>query len=169
MANHSVISLKTAITPEDVERVVEEINQRRFKGRLHLYSTPELTEGWRAERAWILDVPGTRPKDPGPCNPDENLGFCFWLNKGGRSIETRHSTKIGNNWIYWVMNIHEHELAKAFGQKKFDCGDGDVKTDPDQFGMNYRDYMNAKLPEQTPEDVEYLERRHFSGIPEGWE
>lgn len=169
MANHSVIPLRKSITPEDVERVVAEINQRRFKGRLRLFSTPELTECWRAERAWILEAPDTKPKNPGPCNPDENLGFCFWLNKGGRSIETRHSTKIGNNWIYWVMNIHEHELARAFDVKHFDGGDGNVKTDPDQYGTSFIAHMNAKLPERTPEDIEYLQRRFFDGIPEGWE
>lgn len=168
MANHSVIPLRKAVTPEDVEHVLEEINQRRFGGRLRLVSTPELTAGWRAEKAWLVEAPGTRPKKPDKFfKPDENLCFCFWLNKGGQSIETRHS--VHNSWMYWVMNIHEHELAKAFGLEKFDGGDGDVKTDPDQYGTNFRDHMNAKLPEQTPEDIEYLQKRFFDDIPEGWE
>ena len=45
---------------------------------------------------------------------------------------------------------------------------GMIEADPDQYGVNFRDYMNAKLPEQKPDDIEYLQKHFFDGIPEGW-
>ena len=97
MANHSCISVSQPLTVLDIETVVGEINRRRFKGRFHVPREPELTKMNDARQAWTFQAPGTKPEDPGPFNPDENLGFCFWLNKGGQSIEVRHNPF--NAWI----------------------------------------------------------------------
>lgn len=165
MANHSVISLKKAVTPEDVERAVEAINQRRFGGRLVLR---ELTVPWmRATRGWALTAPGTKP-DPEPIDPEpEDLGFCFWLHKDGLGIETRHG--VHNAWMRWVMYIHEHELARHFGAEEFDGGDGMEPTNPDQYKTNLFDWATRNLKKPLSADDEAYIQKHFtSHIPEGW-
>lgn len=131
----------------------------------------ELTKRWDAERTWIFDVPDTRPKNPGPMYPDENLGFCFWLNQGGQTIEIRHVTL--QSWLRWAQDVFKHELAKALGVDQFDGGDGDVQTDPARYRESCRAfYMRNYTPDKpppTPEDMEFLNRMFFNDIPEGWE
>lgn len=167
MANHSVIPLKTAVTPEDVERHSREIIDRKFKGKINLVHREDLTESWDAERAWIFEVPNSRPKKPGPMWPDENIGFCFWLNKGGRTVELRHV--VLQSWVSWAQSLFEHELAQSFGVKRFNGGDGNVKTDPAQYKDTCKAFYMRNMPDPTPEDMEFLERRIFRDIPEGWE
>lgn len=167
MANHSFINLRRAVTPEDVERAMAKINERRFGGRLVLSSTEELTRAWQAAKAWILEAPGTRPKEPGPCNPDENLCYCFWLTKNRMGIETRHGQF--NSWIRWVMYIHEHELARHFDIGHFDGGDGQVNTDPEQFKKSLFDWATRKLKKPlSDEDAAFIKKRFTDFIPEGW-
>jgi hypothetical protein len=167
MANHSLITLRKAVTPEDVEQVVARINQRRFRGRLTLVSPEGLTEAWQAARAWCVEAPGTRPKDPGPFKPDEDLGFCFWLRRDGQAIETRHG--LDNSWMRWVMYIHEHELARHFGVKRFDGGDGMVPTDPEQFLDSLSDWAARNLTKPlTESDAAYIQKYFTDSIPQGW-
>lgn len=168
MANHSLIELKDAVTPEVIEHHAKEIIDRRFKGKANIERRPDLTRAWRARRAWIFEVPNTRPKTPGPMYPDENLGFCFWLNRGGRSVELRHV--VLQPWLSWALSLFEHELAKSLGVKRFDSGDGMVKTNPAQYKKTSRAFWlrNWKEPPNA-EDNEFLERMFFRFIPEGWE
>lgn len=170
MANHSLITLKTAIQPAEVEAAVAEINKQRFDGRLHLSSTLELTRGWKAARAWVVEVPDTRPEKPSPFAPDENLGFCFWLHRDGLGIETRHDFgTLTNGWIRWIMYIHEHELAKHFGVTRFDGGDGPIKTDPAKYKGTFYEYAvrSLKKPLST-EDEAYVQGLIQKDVPEGW-
>lgn len=167
MANHSLIHLKRRASPEQVEAAFTEVNQRRFKGRLRLTSDAELTTTWGSARAWLLEAPDTRPKEPGPCYPDEDLGFCFWLHKDGRWIESRHAGL--NSWVSWVQHIFEHEFAKHFGVKRFDSGDGLVPTDPDQFKTTFYDWATRNFDKPlSKDDADFLQRRMFDHVPEGW-
>lgn len=167
MANHSVITLKAPVFPEVVERHAQDVVRRRFKGKVNILHKEELTKMWSAVRAWIFEVPNTRPKEPGPMHPDENLGFCFWLNKGGQTIEIRHV--ILQPWVSWAQAVFKHELAQAFGVSRFDGGDGNVKTNPAQYKDSCRAFYTRNFKTPTPEDLEFLERQIFQYIPEGWE
>ena len=168
MANHTCISLSQPLTVLDVETVVQEVNRRRFKGRFHVPREPELTKMNDARQAWTFQAPGTKPEDPGPFNPDENLGFCFWLNKGGQSIEVRHNPF--NAWISWVRNVFDHELAKGLRVSRFDSGDGMVKTDPAQFKDTAKAYYMRDFIEPLSEkDRDFIQWAILRHIPEGWE
>lgn len=167
MANHSIIELKEAVTPKDVERHAKEVIDRRFKGKVNIEIRPDLARAWRARCAWLFEVPNTRPKTPGPMYPDENLCFCFWLNKGDQTIELRHV--VLQPWVYWAQSLFEHELAQSFGVEEFDGGDGMVKTDPARYQDTARAFWTRNMPDPTPDELEFLERQYFRHIPEGWE
>jgi len=168
MANHSRFSVTRTVTPETVEWHFASINDRLFKGRLELTTTEELTQAWQSGRAWILEAPGTRPKEPGPWDPDENLGFCFWLHKNGKTIEFRHV--VFNSWIRWVQDRFKHELAQELGVKTLnDDGVGDIPVNPKQYRDTFYNYAtrNFKKPLQ-PLDLEAVQSLMLRFQPEGW-
>lgn len=166
MPNQSRIRLKTAVEPEDVEKAVAEINERRFKGKLICgeVSVPGFTE---VLRIWVVSAPNSRPKKPSTFEPDDDLGFIFWLHQDGKTIEVRHG--VHNPWMRWIMYAHEHELARHFGVEKFDGGDGRVATRPDRIQTNFYDYAvyNYKQP-LSANDAAFIERFFMKSVPEAW-
>lgn len=167
MANHSIISLRKAVTPEQVEQAVADINHRRFGGKLRLRSTEELTESWHAARAWIFEAPGARPKNPKTASTKEDLGFCLWLHKKGLCIEVRHV--LHNAWIRWVQDVFKHELAKHFGVRSFEGGDGRVATDPAQYKQSLYEFAIRNYTEPLDkETASFVQKFYTDHIPEGW-
>lgn len=167
MASHSIISLRKPVTPEQVEKALEQINQRRYKGRLVILSNDEMTKSWQASRAWWAEVPDTRPAKPSKANPDENLGFVFWLHQDGRALEVRHATRLGSNFIWWVMLSFEHELARFFQVGMFDGGDGRVRTNPDQYKATYAEWLRRPI-KGTPAGEENEVRELLAEVPQTW-
>lgn len=165
MANHSLIRLKNPIEPEDVEKAVAEINQRRFQGRLKLEALP--LEWANAVRSWVVYAPDSKPKEPGPFEPNEDLGFCFWLRSDGKGIETRHG--IFNPWMRWIMYIHEHELARHFDVPRFDGGDGMIPTAPERLQVTFYDYAVFNFAKPLSAGDQAFVKRHFlDSVPEAW-
>ncbi len=166
MANHSVIHLKRKAKPHEVEKAFIEANNKRWNGKLKLIELPGLASSWGGEALWAVEAPGTRPKKPSPAEPDENLGFIFWLKRGCRGIEIRHVSH--NMWIRWVQNIVIHEMARYFKVERFDGGDGEVLTNSAQFRDSFKEYTFRNFPKPTKKDRAYLKERFLSHIPKGW-
>jgi hypothetical protein len=155
------------MTPKDIESVVDEIIQRRFKGRM----ISETLENYNSEfidRTWVFYAPGTTPKNPSVCHPEGNLGFIFWLRTDALTVEVRHV--VFNPWIRWVQDVFKHELAQACGVERFDCGDGMMKTNPGIYKATLREYALSNLSHPlSAADAKFLKRYFMSSVPEGYD
>lgn len=157
MANHTTITLDDPVTPGEVASQAMAIINWRFRGRFTLTDT-----NWSGSAsAWTVEAAGTRTKT------SEGLGFVFWLNSDRYSIEVRHITY--NSWVRWIQDIFKHELAMAFGVKRFDGGDGEEETNPGQYKDSLYAFATRNMNEPLSEsDREYVERNFTSHIPPGW-
>lgn len=167
MANHSVIKLPSYTLGYQIESVVRQVNARRFQGRLRLVNQDASARQWKARRVWAIEVPDTRPEKPSSAEPDEDLGFLFWLHENSRALEFRHA--IHNRWIQWVQHVFEHELAHHFMVTEFDQGDGMRPTDIETFRLGFRDYVTRDWEKPLAfDDLEYAQNRFFVDIPKNW-
>lgn len=167
MANHSMIKLASYTLGYQVEDAVRKINARRFQGRMRLVKHDEWALQWKARRVWTIEAPDTRPDPPSRAEPDEDLGFMFWLHENSRALEFRHA--IHNKWIMWVQHVFEHELADHFMVTEFDQGDGTRPTDIATFRLGFRDYVTRDWEKPlAPDDLEYVQNRFFLDIPKSW-
>lgn len=167
MANHSIIQLPSYTLGSQVESAVRQVNARRFQGRMRLVNIDEDREQWDAIRVWMIEAPDTRPDPPSAAEPDEDLGFVFWLHKNSRSLEFRHS--IHNKWMSWVQHVFEHELADYFMVREFDQGDGVEPTDVATFRLGFRDYVTRNFDKPMSRDsLEFVQNRFFLDIPKNW-
>lgn len=167
MANHSVIHLPSYTLGHQVESAVRQINARRFQGLMRLTSRDDWVRQWNARRVWTLEAPDTRPEKPTPIEPDEDLGFVFWLRENSRALEFRHC--IGNRWIQWVQHVFEHEIANHFMVAEFDQGDGVRPTDIETFRLGFREYVTRDFAKPlSTDELEYVQNRFFCDIPKSW-
>lgn len=111
MANHGYVNTKLKLTPEAVSEVIEELNQRLFKGNLkveYIISTKD-DPSW-GKYTWMLSYESERQVWA------ERI---CWFDRSNR-FEMRHGG--GSNFAWWVDSAILNEIAVKFNGKVRDDG-----------------------------------------------
>jgi hypothetical protein len=106
MANHAYVKTKKKMTPDLVSQVIENLNQRVFKGLITTTHTKNEKNLWRSsfyenEIHWLSRV--------------------CWLNSP-KSFELRHG---GTDFEWWWDTVLANEIAVVFDGTIIDDGDGE--------------------------------------------
>jgi len=115
MANHGYVHFKEPIIPEEVTKILNNINQEKFDSKLtvHVYmeeDIPSWTIQYTTESKYILQ-------------------FHCWI-RDPHTVEYRHPH--GGELIWWIAETFMSMLGSEYkGTKISDDGTGDEKFNPD--------------------------------------
>ena len=99
MANHGFVTTRKWLNPEQIRQDLEEIIDRRFKGKLQI-----------CEEGSAEDVPFWCQIEPKNMNEPWEYKFSVQLTTG-RKLEFRHPP---NDWAFWAQVVFQNELGEKY-------------------------------------------------------
>lgn len=144
MANHGFISSKRKLDKDKVFLDLQEINNRRFGGKLEIKIE---------DSEWFIHYPTEHHED--------TKGFWLWL-KTSRKLEHRHAVM----WAYYLEIVFAHELATKYNGNLSDEGIGETwKPDVTKY-PNYKAWIDRSLSHiKNPAILSKLENFHWETCP----
>ena len=129
MANHGYISSKKNINKKLVQADLQEINERRFKGKLSIAEMP--ADKPTAKGNWYISY---------QWNGDEYYAvFHIWV-VSVRKLEHRHT----HNWGFYIELVFAEELGAKYGGRCTDEGfSGGWKPEPTKY-PSYQAWLDIK-------------------------
>jgi hypothetical protein len=147
MANHGYVTTRRILTPEEVDKDIREIVERRFKGHIDvefkkLLKDPKKSsfrgyESWDIWALWVFS-----PKDK-KFKKESRHCFEAWI-MSQRKLEFRHPH---GEWAWWGQMIVQEELAYKYGGTVSDEGvEERWKVTPEKLAKyrHYKDWITHR-------------------------
>ena len=153
MSNHGYVKSRKFMRPEEISKIIEEINQTRFKGNLvveYHKHTPE-EPGW-GEHTWIISYISSEDKN-------EYIRKVCWL-ETSRTFEMRHGG--GGDFAWWLDRVIVNEVALFYDGVITDDGDGSKDKGKPNYYLTFLEFEEMMLRHIKEEHIrKYMLVKNF--------
>lgn len=140
MANHACVTTEKSMTPNDITKLLEGINQRVFKSILNIQyeNCEEIQNAW-GKHVWFINF------------EEDGIRYCnriYWLNNSNE-FEIRHG---GSDFEWCIDDVTTNEVACLFnGKIKDDALETEYAGVPNQY-----DDILTKYKRLSPDQIKYF-------------
>src|SRR3972149_1742680 len=137
MANHGFITTKQKVTGAKLAAALQEINERRFDGKLKISHDPK--SGWDGPKTPTFEIELWEGEG-------YTLHRLFWL-ATPHKIEHRHGP--GGDFAWWIEDTFANELALMFNGTLSDEGVGEKWKGEKDWCPTFRHFLASHVRPDT--------------------